>query len=41
MSRYYYQSGRIRGGLNFDSDIEKALQILKNSREYNSILANE
>ncbi len=41
MSRYYYQSGRIRGGLNFDSDVEKALQILKNSNEYNSILANE
>ncbi len=41
MSRYYYQSGRIKGGLNFDTDIEKALQILKDNNQYSAILSNE
>ena len=41
LSRYYYQRGRIKGGLIFDSEVKKAIQILKNNQEYNAVLANE
>ena len=37
-SRYFYQKGRIEAALNFDSELEKAIEILKNKEEYNRIL---
>ena len=41
MSRYFYQKGRIKAGLNFDIEVEKAIEILKEKNEYNKILGNE
>jgi len=41
MSRYFYQRGRIKAGLNFDIEVEKAIEILKENTEYNKILGNE
>lgn len=41
MSRYFYQKGRIKAGLNFDIEVEKAIEILKEKTEYNKILGNE
>ena len=41
MSRYFYQKGRIKAGLNFDIEVEKAVEILKENTEYNKILGNE
>ena len=38
MSRYYYQKGRIKAGLNFDIEVEKAIEILQNKQQYNDIL---
>jgi carboxyl-terminal processing protease len=38
LSRYYYQKGRIKAGLNFDIDVKKAIKILKDNEEYNRIL---
>ena len=38
MSRYYYQKGRIKAGLNFDLEVERAIEILKDKKEYNEIL---
>ena len=38
MSRYYYQKGRIRAGLNFDDEVEKAVEVLQDSEQYNNIL---
>ena len=38
LSRYYYQKGRIKAGLNFDVEVEKALEILQNKEQYNEIL---
>jgi len=38
MSRYYYQKGRIKASLNFDQDVKKAIEILKNGKEYNALL---
>jgi len=40
LSRYYYQKGRIKAGLNFDSEVEKAIDILKDKKQYNDILKN-
>ena len=40
-SRYFYQIGRIDAALNFDLELEKAIEVLKNKEEYNRILANE
>ena len=40
-SRYFYQIGRIEAALNFDPELEKALEILQNKEEYNQILENE
>jgi carboxyl-terminal processing protease len=40
-SRYFYQKGRIEAALNFDSELEKAIEVLKNKEEYNRILGNE
>ncbi|MDA8858017.1 S41 family peptidase [Flavobacteriales bacterium] len=41
MSRYFYQIGRIKAGLNFDIEVDKAIQILNENTEYNKILGNE
>lgn len=41
LSRYYYQKGRIKGGLNFDVEVEKAVSLLNDLKKYNNILANE
>ena len=41
LSRYYYQKGRIKGGLNFDVEVEKAVSLLNDLKKYNDILANE
>jgi len=40
-SRYFYQRGRIEAALNFDAELEKAIEVLRNKEEYNRILANE
>jgi len=39
-SRYFYQRGRIKAALNFDLELEKAIEILKDKDEYNQILGN-
>ncbi|MDC0204653.1 S41 family peptidase, partial [Flavobacteriales bacterium] len=41
MSRYFYQKGRIKSGLTFDKEVEKAITILTNKEEYNNILEIE
>ena len=38
VSRYYYQKGRAENAFTFDKVFLKALEVLKNSTEYNSIL---
>lgn len=38
VSRYYFQRGRAQHSFNGDLDLEKALEILKNQGEYNTIL---
>ena len=38
MSRYYYQKGRIKAQLNFDSEVAKAVEILKDQAQYEQIL---
>lgn len=38
VSRYYYQEGRIEASLDFDKEIEKAIEILENEELYASIL---
>ncbi len=40
-SRYFYQEGRIKAALNFDPELEKAIEILQNTEEYNQMLGNE
>ena len=40
-SRYFYQQGRIKSDLNFDSEIKKAVEVLQNEDMYNDILGNE
>ena len=39
ISRYYFQDGRIEQSLNSDPDVREALQLLKNKKQYNEILA--
>ena len=41
MSRYYYQNGRIKSGLNFDIEVKKAIEILQDKETYARILGNE
>ena len=41
LSRYYYQKGRIKAGLNFDVEVEKAIEILNDREQYNEILKIE
>lgn len=38
MSRYYYQKGRIMASLNFDNEVKKAIEILKDQDRYNKLL---
>ena len=40
MSRYYYQRGRIKAGLNFDIEVKKAVEILRDRKKYNQIYYN-
>jgi carboxyl-terminal processing protease len=40
VSRYYYQKGRAENSFVSDDYIKKALEILKNKVEYNTILGN-
>tara|TARA_B100000767_G_scaffold199867_1_gene186829 strand:+ start:2260 stop:3906 length:1647 start_codon:yes stop_codon:yes gene_type:complete len=40
-SRYFYQEGRIKSAINFDSEIKKAIKILQNKESYYKILGNE
>ena len=40
-SRYFYQEGRIKSAINFDSEIKKAIKILQNNESYYKILGNE
>jgi carboxyl-terminal processing protease len=40
-SRYYYQKGRIKAGLNFDIEVKKAIEILQDKETYAQILGNE
>jgi len=37
-SRYYYQKGRIQASLDDDKDLEKAIQVLQNPKEYSTLL---
>ena len=39
ISRYYYQDGRIEQSLNSDKDVLEAVEVLKNKKKYNEILA--
>jgi carboxyl-terminal processing protease len=38
VSRYYYQNGRAEQAFQDDRDITKALEVLQNKKEYNTIL---
>ena len=40
-SRYFYQIGRIKSSLNFDSELKKAIEVLQDEEKYNNILGNE
>ncbi len=38
VSRYYYQNGRAKQAFQYDLDVQKALEILKDKTQYNTIL---
>jgi carboxyl-terminal processing protease len=38
VSRYYYQTGRSENAFLFDTDVEKAIQVLLDLKQYNTIL---
>lgn len=38
VSRYYYQKGRVQNSFNHDDMLNKGVEILKNSQQYNTIL---
>lgn len=40
VSRYYFQKGRSQHAFNYDEDIEEAIKIFQNLKEYNTILGN-
>ena len=40
VSRYYYQKGRSQQAFQGDKDVEKALEVLKDLKQYNTILGN-
>ncbi len=37
-SRYFYQKGRIQASLDEDNDLEKAIEVLQNPKEYSTLL---
>jgi carboxyl-terminal processing protease len=39
ISAYYYQSGAIEAGLNYDVQLKEAIRLLKNPEEYRKVLA--
>ena len=39
ISAYYYQSGAIEAGLNYDVQLKEAIRLLKNPEEYKKVLA--
>ena len=39
ISAYYFQSGSIEAGLNYDVQLKEAIRLLKNPEEYQKILA--
>jgi carboxyl-terminal processing protease len=41
VSRYYYRKGQIEVMLKTDTDVKKAIEILKNNEQYNAILKGE
>jgi carboxyl-terminal processing protease len=40
-SRFYYQEGRVRTSLNYDIQLTKAIEVLKDQNKYFSILTNK
>lgn len=38
VSRYYYQKGRVLNSFNHDDILQKGIEVLKNTQEYNTIL---
>jgi len=38
VSRYYYQKGRAEQAFQVDLDVQRAIEVLKNSKQYNTIL---
>ena len=38
VSRYYYQKGRVQNSFNHDDILQKGIEVLKNTQEYNTIL---
>lgn len=40
VSRYHFQTGRAEHAFNYDEDMEEALKIFQNLKEYNTILGN-
>ena len=40
MSRYFYQKGRIKAGLNFDVEVKKAVEIIQDTEAYFNILGS-
>ena len=36
-SRYYYQNGRTENSFRFDYEVNKAIELLKDNKKYNSI----
>ena len=40
VSRYHFQEGRAKHAFNYDEDIEEALKIFQDLKEYNTILGN-
>jgi len=40
VSRYYYQKGRAEHRFKDDQFINKSIDVLQNSKEYNTILGN-
>jgi carboxyl-terminal processing protease len=40
VSRYHFQEGRAEHAFNYDEDVEEALKIFQDLKEYNTILGN-
>lgn len=40
VSRYYFQNGRAKHSLKDDKNIQKSIEILTDSKRYNTILGN-